>query len=94
VRTVHRKRFPPDKAPPVGEWVRIQTRRGTRLVRILEWRDESGIIDLNHRRAGQALELEVELIAILDTDGGPNLSNLSRGDGDQGWCLPCKTQTR
>jgi FKBP-type peptidyl-prolyl cis-trans isomerase 2 len=73
VRTVDRKLFPPDKALPVGQWVRLLGRRGPRLVRILEWRDEKVIIDINHRRAGQALELEVELVAILDTEGVPDV---------------------
>jgi FKBP-type peptidyl-prolyl cis-trans isomerase 2 len=80
VRTVHRKLFPPDKPLPVGKWVRILGRRGPRLVRILEWCDERVVIDVNHRRAGQALELEVELIAILNTGGGPDASNLSGDD--------------
>ena len=75
VRTLDRKFFPPDKALPVGKWVRISGRRGPRLVRILELSDEKVVIDINHRRAGQALELEVELIAILDSSAGLNDSN-------------------
>jgi len=35
--------------------------------------DEEVIIDINHRRAGQALELEVELIAILQSAAGMQL---------------------
>jgi hypothetical protein len=31
-----RKLFPPDKALPVGKWVRVSGRRGPRLVRIGE----------------------------------------------------------
>lgn len=72
VRTLDRTFFPPDKALPVGKWVRISCRRGPRLVRILEWNDKEVIIDTNHRRAGQALELEVELIAILDSSADRN----------------------
>ena len=75
VRTLDRKFFPPDKPLPVGKWVRISGRRGPRLVRILEWNNEEVIIDTNHRRAGQALELELELIAILDSNAGLNDSN-------------------
>src|SRR5262249_20611438 len=52
VRTLDRKFFPPDKALPVGKWVRISCCRGPRLVRILELNDEEVIIDINHRRAG------------------------------------------
>ncbi len=70
VRTVHRSRFPVDRGLSVGKWVRISSGRGSRLVRILEWNDEKVVIDTNHRRAGQALELDVELIAILDADAG------------------------
>ena len=73
VRTLNRKFFPADKALPVGEWVRVTGRRGPRLVRILELHDEEVIIDINHRRAGQALELEVELIAILQSAAGMQL---------------------
>jgi peptidylprolyl isomerase len=75
VRTVNRKFFPANKALLVGRWVRISGRRRPRLVRILEWNDEKVVIDTNHRRAGQALELEVELIAILDSSAGLNDSN-------------------
>ena len=75
VRTLDRKFFPQDKALPVGKWVRISGRRGPRLIRILELNGEEVIIDTNHRRAGQSLELEVELIAILDSSAGRNDSS-------------------
>jgi peptidylprolyl isomerase len=88
VRTLDRKFFPPDKPLPVGKWVRISGRRRPRLVRILEWNDEEVIIDTNHRRAGQSLELEVELIAIVDSNAGLNDSNsnqekLTKAAGDR-----------
>jgi peptidylprolyl isomerase len=60
-----RARFPEGQALPVGKWVPVRDRQGRRrLVRIQEVRDDVVIVDTNHRRAGQALELEVELICI------------------------------
>ena len=60
-----RTRFPQDQALPVGKWVRVTNARGRRrLVRILEVRGQTVIVDTNRRGAGQALELEVELIGI------------------------------
>ena len=60
-----RTRFPLDRPLLVGEWVRILNRTGRhRTVRILEVRSQSVVVDTNHRWAGQAMELEVELIRI------------------------------
>ncbi len=60
-----RTRFPQDQALPVGKWVRITNAHGRRrLVRILEVRGRTVVVDTNRRGAGQALELEVELIGI------------------------------
>ena len=60
-----RTRFPEGQSLRVGKWVPVQDRRGRRrLVRIQEVRDNMVIIDTIPRRAGQALELEVELISI------------------------------
>jgi FKBP-type peptidyl-prolyl cis-trans isomerase 2 len=73
VRKLDRKCFPPDKALAIGKWVRLMDRRGRRLVRIIEERDAVVIVDVNHRWAGLTLELEVELIAIQDSDAEPNL---------------------
>jgi peptidylprolyl isomerase len=72
-----RKRFPQHATLVKGKWLRFTDERGRRrLVRILEVTDTVVVVDTNHRRAGQALELEVELLAILDSDaaievGGP-----------------------
>jgi peptidylprolyl isomerase len=65
VHRLARTRFPKDQPLRVGQWVPVENRRGRRrLVRIQEVRGEMVIIDTNHRGAGQALELEVELICI------------------------------
>jgi peptidylprolyl isomerase len=60
-----RSRFAESKAPVIGHWVRLTDRRGRRrLVRIVQVNDRVVVVDNNHRRAGQALSLEVELVAI------------------------------
>ena len=60
-----RTRFPQDQSLPVGKRVRITNAHGRRrLVRVLEVRGRTVIVDTNRRGAGQALELEVELIGI------------------------------
>jgi FKBP-type peptidyl-prolyl cis-trans isomerase 2 len=60
-----RTRFPEPQALAAGKWVRILNRRGRRrLVRIVEVRDQMVVVDTNHPRAGQAMELEVEVITI------------------------------
>jgi FKBP-type peptidyl-prolyl cis-trans isomerase 2 len=69
-----RARFPKGRPLPVGKWVRITTTQGRRrLVRILEVRDQLVVVDTNHRWAGQALELEVELIGIQAADVGSDI---------------------
>jgi hypothetical protein len=50
------------------------------LVRILEVGDKLVVVDTNHRGAGQALELEVELLAILGPDAGVE-SPVEEGEG-------------
>jgi len=65
VRRCARARFQEDQPLAVGKWVPILNRQGRRrLVRILEVLDQTVVVDTNHRGAGQALELEVELIGI------------------------------
>jgi peptidylprolyl isomerase len=60
-----RTRFPKDQDLPVGKWVPIPTPQGRRrLVRILEVRGKTVVVDTNHRKAGQSLDLEVELVGI------------------------------
>lgn len=65
VRRWPRSRFPQGRALAVGEWVPVRDRHGRRRsVRVLEVGEAAVLVDTNHRRAGQALELEVELITI------------------------------
>jgi FKBP-type peptidyl-prolyl cis-trans isomerase 2 len=66
-------RFPKGQAIPVGKWVRILSRQGRpRMVRILEVRGDTIVVDANRRGAGQALELRVELVGIRHApDVGP-----------------------
>ena len=60
-----RTRFPKNQSLPVGKWVRFLNPQGkSRLVRIVEVRGPMVVVDTNHRGAGQALELKVELIGI------------------------------
>jgi FKBP-type peptidyl-prolyl cis-trans isomerase 2 len=49
--------------------VRPPNRQGRkRLVRIVEVRERVVVVDTNHPRAGQPLELEVELVTIHTPD--------------------------
>lgn len=65
-------RFAEDQRLRVGTTVRILDRRGRRrAVRILEVLDGAVVVDTNHRFAGQALELEVELLSIQGRADGP-----------------------
>ena len=66
-----RSGFPKDQLLPVGKWVPVSDRRGRRRrVRIVEVTDRAVVIDTNHRRAGQSVVLEVELVGILAAEGG------------------------
>jgi peptidylprolyl isomerase len=77
VRRLARTRFPEHQALPVGKWVQLLDRRGRRrLVRIVEVRERVVVVDARHPRAGQALELDVELLAIHAPDAGPDLQGL------------------
>lgn len=69
-----RKRFPNDQPLPIGKWVPIMNSHGRRrLVRILEIRGETVLVDTNHRFAGQSFELEVELVSIRTSDPASEL---------------------
>ena len=69
IRRLARIRFPRGKRLEVGKWVRILDNRGRRRpVRILEVTDQVVVVDANHPRAGQAVDLDVELIAIQGPD--------------------------
>jgi peptidylprolyl isomerase len=67
-----RTRFPSDQPLPVGKWVRVLNRQGRRrLVRIVEVRGKAVVVDTNHRWAGQAMEMEVQLVGIRTADAAP-----------------------
>ena len=72
VRRWARTRFPEGQRLPVGKWVRVLSRGGRRrLVRILEVRPNLVVVDTNPRGAGQALNLEVELVEIQSSAACP-----------------------
>ncbi len=67
-----RARFGEGRALPVGQWVRIPDGRGRRrVVRILEVQERAVVVATGPSRAGQALELDVELVAIHAPGTGP-----------------------
>lgn len=73
IRHLDPARFAAYQSLPVGKWVRILDRQGRRRpVRILEVRDRVVLVDTSAPRAGQAIELDVELVAIHapEADGG------------------------
>jgi peptidylprolyl isomerase len=63
---LRRGRFPQTQALVIGRWIRITRGGRRRLVRILEVDDQAVFVDTNHPRAGQSLQLEVKLVAILE----------------------------
>jgi FKBP-type peptidyl-prolyl cis-trans isomerase 2 len=66
VRRWARTRFPGGPPPAAGSWVAVADARGRRrLVRVVEVRARTVVVDTNSRWAGRALELEVELLGIL-----------------------------
>jgi FKBP-type peptidyl-prolyl cis-trans isomerase 2 len=71
VRRLDRRRFLPNQPLAVGQWVRLLGRQGrARRVRILETLEKVVVVDTNHPKAGQDLELEVELVSIQGPDAG------------------------
>jgi peptidylprolyl isomerase len=79
VRDLDRRRFPPEHAFVIGEWTRVVSRRGRRLVRVLEVRDDVVVVDGNHRGAGQALELKIKLLSIKGTAAGSEVPHEGGG---------------
>jgi peptidylprolyl isomerase len=72
VRRVGRAGFPTGEALTPGRWVRFTGRSGHRRpVRILEVSDRTVLVDANHPWAGQAVALEVEVVAIVAPGGEP-----------------------
>lgn len=65
VRRVSRSRFHKDVALVAGRRVWMRGNRGKpRAVRVVEDRGAVVVVDLNHPRCGQSVELEVELVTI------------------------------
>ncbi len=66
IRRVDRARFREDEdlAPGRRVWMRL-TRGRTRRVLVVEVRAGVVVINTNHPRSGQSVELEVELVAVL-----------------------------
>ncbi len=65
IHRLSRKRFPANATLQIGKWVRFTNDRGRRrLIRVLEVSDRVVVVDANHRWAGLAMEVEVELIGI------------------------------
>jgi FKBP-type peptidyl-prolyl cis-trans isomerase 2 len=68
VRRVSRTRFRGDQTLTAGRLVRMRGSQGRpRVVRVVEVRGRVVVIDTNHPRSGQSIELEVELVTILTT---------------------------
>lgn len=66
VHRVARTRFGDDQVLTVGRRARMQIKPGrVRVVRVVEDRGRVVVVDTNHPRSGQAVEVEVELITIL-----------------------------
>ncbi len=66
IRCVDRARFSADEELLAGRRARMRLGRGrTRSVLVVEVREQQVIVDTNHPRCGQSVELEVELVAIL-----------------------------
>jgi len=76
VRRLARTRFTAEQLLRVGKSVRVLDRKGrSHAVRILEVKGKSVVVDTNHRFAGQALELEVELLRIQAPASGPGTTD-------------------
>jgi peptidylprolyl isomerase len=66
-----RTRFAAGQALHAGAWVRAWGGGRRRLVRVVELRENTVVVDANRRWAGQSLELEVQLIAIRGPEAPP-----------------------
>jgi FKBP-type peptidyl-prolyl cis-trans isomerase 2 len=58
-------RFPLGEPLTPGSWVSVAGRTGSRLVRIVTVHDDGVVVDANHPWAGQAVALEVRIVAII-----------------------------
>ncbi len=67
VRRWPRGRFPAGASLRPGKLVRVTNAQGRhRLVRVLEVTGKAVVVDANHPRAGQRLEMDVQLVAICE----------------------------
>ncbi len=66
IRRVDRARFPADEDLTAGRqvWMRVSKGR-TRPVRVMEVLGRVVVVDTNHPRCGQSIELEVELVTVI-----------------------------
>jgi FKBP-type peptidyl-prolyl cis-trans isomerase 2/DNA-binding NarL/FixJ family response regulator len=71
VRRWSRERFPKEAKLRPGKLVRVTNAQGRhRLVRVLEVTGKVVVVDANHRRAGQRLDLEVQFVAFCEPGAG------------------------
>lgn len=65
LQEVQKKDLPSDVTPEVGTFLEARNREGERrLVRIVEVKDQSVVVDFNHPLAGKELEFQVEVLKI------------------------------
>ena len=65
IHRLSRSRFPLGHPLTPGSWVSVAGRTRSRLVRIVTVHDDGVVVDANHPWAGQAIALEVRIVAIL-----------------------------
>lgn len=69
IKCVTRERFSADEDVTPGRRTRMRLSRGrTRSVRVVEISENGVIVDLNHPRSGQSVHLEIEVVAILESN--------------------------
>jgi FKBP-type peptidyl-prolyl cis-trans isomerase 2 len=74
-RRLARTRFPAGRSLAAGKQVRVTDRKGRlRSVRVVKVLDTAVVVDLNHPRAGQGVEMSVELVAILAPGRGTGVA--------------------
>jgi peptidylprolyl isomerase len=66
-----RTRFAAGQVLHAGTWSQVWSGGRRRLVRVVEVRENTVVVDANRRWAGQSLELEVQLIAIRGPESPP-----------------------
>lgn len=65
LQEVLKENLPPDVSPTVGTFLEARNREGDeRLVKIVEVKEKSVVIDFNHPLAGKELEFQIEVLKI------------------------------